>query len=133
MRIPGWVRSGTLTPAAGPERPLAAGELAAQRLELPLDEVDGTVIVLDMPPRWTVASAGGRHARLGAALERGPLVHCIEQVDLPGGVEVDDLLVPAGATASAREDGTLELSLRHRPSGGELYRSLDGQEASEAQ
>ena len=132
VRIPGWARSGTITPAAGPERPLDAGELAAQRLELPLEEVDGTVIVLDMPPRWTVSHPRVDATRGCVALERGPLVHCIEQVDLPSGVEVDDLLVPAGATASAREDGTLELSLRHRPSAGELYRSLHGQEASGA-
>ena len=122
LRLPGWVRRGTLVPADGPERPLSAEELAAQRLELPLEQVDGTVVVLDMPPRWTTSHPRVDATRGCVALERGPLIHCLEQVDMPEGVEVDDLLVPAGATARPREDGTIELTLLHRPDSGDLYR-----------
>ena len=60
------------------------------------------------------------------ALERGPIVHCLEQIDLPSGVEVDDLLVPAETRASAWDDGGLEISLLPRCEGGELYRSPAG-------
>ena len=123
VRIPGWVRSGTFAAAAGSERPLSADELSARRLELPLEEVDAAVLVLDMPPRWTTSHPRVDATRGCVALERGPLVHCLEQVDMPQGVEVDDLIVPADATACAKEDGSLELTVLHRPSGGDLYRS----------
>lgn len=125
LRIPGWVRSGTLALTGDPERPLTAEELAAQRLELPLDRVDGAMIVLDMPPRWTTSHPRVDATRGCVALERGPLIHCLEQVDMPDGIEVDDLLAPAGARVHAREDGTLELTLLHRPDGGALYRSAE--------
>ena len=126
VRIPGWVRSGSVTAVDGAERPLSDGELSSQRLELALEDVDGTVLILDMPPRWTHSHPRVDATRGCVALERGPIVHCVEQIDLPSGVEVDDLLVPAETTASAKDDGGLEIALLHRCDGGELYRSADG-------
>ncbi|MGP9613860.1 glycoside hydrolase family 127 protein [Brachybacterium sp. AOP42-B2-9] len=126
VRIPGWVRSGSVSSADGVQRPLRDEELSAQRLELALEDVDGMTLTLDMPPRWTTSHPRVDATRGCVALERGPIVHCLEQVDLPNGIGVDDLVVPAEATASARDDGSLEISLLHRPDGGELYRSADG-------
>lgn len=126
MRVPGWVRSGTLTLAGGAPRELSPAELTAQRLELGLAEADGAEIVLDMPPRWTQSHPRVDATRDCLALERGPLVHCLEQVDMPRGIEVDDLQVPAGAEPVMREGGALEVTLSHRPDEGALYRSLDG-------
>lgn len=126
VRIPGWVRSGTVGTADGAERALSPAELTAQRLELALEEADGTTITVDMPPRWTLSHPRVDATRGCLALERGPLVHCLEQVDLPDGVEVDDLRVPIGADPAVREDGMLEVTLHHRSDDGELYRSRDG-------
>src|SRR5699024_9610097 len=125
VRIPGWVRSGTVALAGSPARPLSPAELTAQRLELGLEEADGAEIGFDMPPRWTVSHPRVDATRDCLALERGPLVHCLEQVDMPDGVAVDDLRVPAGAAATPREDGRIELALHHVPDTGGLYRDVD--------
>jgi len=132
VRIPGWVRSGRCRSADGTERPLSRAELTAQRLDLPLEDVDGTRITLDMPPRWTLSHPRVDATRDCLALERGPLVHCLEQVDMPDGVEVDDLVVPVGAEPQLQEGGGLELRLRHRPGGGELYPELDPEQDPDA-
>lgn len=125
VRIPGWVRAGTVILSGGTARPLSPAELTAQRLELGLEEVDGAAIEFDMPPRWTVPHPRVDATRDCLALERGPLVLCLEQVDMPDGVEVDDLRVPAGAAATPRADGGIELALHHVPDSGTLYRDVD--------
>src|SRR5699024_7779929 len=114
VRIPGWVRSGTVALAGSPARPLSPAELTAQRLELGLEEADGAEIGFDMPPRWTVS-----HPRVDATRD------CLEQVARPAGVAVDDRRVPAGAAATPREDGRIELALHHVPDTGGLYRDVD--------
>ena len=125
LRIPGWVRSATLRSGDGVERPLSAEELSAKRLDLPLVEVDGSVITFDMPPRWTRAHARVDALRGCIALERGPLVYCLEQVDMPEGVDVDDLIIPSDANPTVRDDGMLEVPVIHSPSEGELYPADD--------
>lgn len=125
VRIPGWVRGATVTAADGTSRAVSPAELAAQRLELALEEADGAQLTLDMPPRWTLSHPRVDATRDCLALERGPLVHCVEQVDLPRGVEVDDLQVPAGAEPVVREDGALEITLSRRAEESALYRSLE--------
>lgn len=131
VRIPGWVRSGSVATGDGTERPLHPEELSAQRLELSLEDVDGTVLTFDMPPRWTRSHPRVDATRGCVALERGPIVHCLEQVDLPSGIEIDDLVVPTDMTASAQADGSLEISLLHRPDDGGLYRPAGDERPSE--
>ena len=58
---------------------------------------DEVVLELDMTPRLVAP-----HPRIDAvrgclAIERGPLVYCLEQADAADGVAVDDLRVAAGA------------------------------------
>ncbi|AXK45266.1 glycoside hydrolase family 127 protein [Brachybacterium saurashtrense] len=123
LRLPGWLRDGSLTTADGAARAITAAERAAGRLVLGSSDVDGAVLRLDMPPRWTRSHPRVDATRDCLALERGPLVHCLEQVDMPDGVEVDDLAVPDSTAPVVREDGTVQLQLRHRRDEGDLYRS----------
>ncbi|WP_114855405.1 glycoside hydrolase family 127 protein [Brachybacterium sp. YJGR34] len=124
VRIPGWVRSGTLTSADGTARALSEPELDAQRLELGIAEVDGARLDLDMPPRWTLSHPRVDATRGCVALERGPIVHCLEQADLPEDVAVDDLLIPRVPTARPGDDGTLRVTVLHRRPGGALYEEV---------
>ncbi len=94
LRVPGWCTSHRLrlnqTPSSAP---LDHGYLVVRR-----QWQAGDVVELDlaMPPRLTAA-----HPRVDAvhdmlAIERGPLVYCLEQADQVPGVEVlDALLDPA--------------------------------------
>jgi DUF1680 family protein len=93
LRIPAWVRRATIKVnglAAGVEaqpgtyarieRTWKAGD--AVTLELPLD-----VQMIEADP--LVAQARGQ-----AAVQRGPLVYCLETADLPSGLDIDRLLLP---------------------------------------
>src|SRR6185312_3512892 len=41
------------------------------------------------------------------AVQRGPIVYCLESPDLPAGVKISDVLVPADMTLTARYDRRL--------------------------
>ncbi len=51
---------------------------------------------LDMPPRLTYPDPRVDAVRGCAAIERGPLVYCLEQADQPAGAELEDLALIAG-------------------------------------
>src|SRR5699024_677457 len=70
VRIPGWVRNGTVALAGDAPRPLRPDELTAQRLELALEQADGAEIGFDMPPRWTQSHPRVDATRNCLALER---------------------------------------------------------------
>ena len=96
LRIPGWVQNAKLTingraakvdgkPAsyATVERNWVAGDVV--ELELP------------MPVRMIVADPRIEQTRNQVAVMRGPVVYCLESVDLPKGVVFEDISLPAGA------------------------------------
>jgi DUF1680 family protein len=56
---------------------------------------------LDVTPRLTYPDRRLDAVRGCVAIERGPLVYCVEQVDQPAGVSVDDLAVPADCSPRA--------------------------------
>jgi len=62
------------------------------------------VLELDMEPRLTDADPRVDAVRGCVAIERGPLVYCLEQIDHPGG-GLDDLVL----------DPTRPLAVKHRP------------------
>jgi len=62
------------------------------------------VLELDIEPRLTKADPRVDAARGCVAIERGPLVYCLEQIDHPGG-GLDDLVI----------DTTHPLAAKHRP------------------
>lgn len=97
VRIPGWVESGfidhngqhvNLTEAdADTYRPVRIENLAKETIS----------IQFDMPARYTVAHAMAEETVGQVAVERGPLVYCIETKDAP--IEtIDDLYLLSDAT-----------------------------------
>src|SRR5262249_25906102 len=74
------------------------------------------------------------------ALQRGPVVYCVESTDLPEGVRVSDVVIPRDASFRPRFDpdrlggvGVLEGRASARPGGGwsrALYRELDATAAA---
>ena len=64
----------------------------------------GETIVLDLADRPRVIAPDPRidAVRGCVALERGPLVYCIETADLPDGVDLEDVYLVAGADAVGR-------------------------------
>jgi DUF1680 family protein len=67
-------------------------------------EHDTATLELDMTPRLVLPHPRIDAVRGCAAIERGPLVYCLEAADAPAGTVVDDLRLTGGLEAVARPD-----------------------------
>ncbi|MBC9729949.1 glycoside hydrolase family 127 protein [Streptomyces sp. TRM68367] len=102
LRIPQWCRE--FRARCGDETyegPVTDGWLRLERTWAPGDQV---VLELPLEPRLTAADPRVDAVRGCVAIERGPLVYCLEQVDHPGG-GLDDIVL----------DTTRPLAVKHRP------------------
>ncbi len=100
LRVPGWAQSATVD-----GEPVAGGGYA--ELTRQWAPGDKAVLELDVSPRLTAPSPLIDAVRGCLAIERGPLVYCIEEVDLPPQtgladvrVDLDRSLVDAGPVES---------------------------------
>ncbi|MFF7981811.1 glycoside hydrolase family 127 protein [Streptomyces sp. NPDC007901] len=105
LRIPQWcrefrVRCGTESYDRS-DAPVDEGWLRLTRTWEPGDRV---LLELGLEPRLTAADPRVDAVRGCVAIERGPLVHCLEQVDHPGG-GLDDVVL----------DPSRPLAVKHRP------------------
>ncbi|WP_327432065.1 glycoside hydrolase family 127 protein [Streptomyces sp. NBC_01236] len=105
LRIPQWcgayrIRSGD-TVYDQTDAPVTDGWLRLERTWVPGDRV---VLELALEPRLTAADPRVDAVRGCVAIERGPLVYCLEEVDHPGG-GLDDTVL----------DTTRPLAVKHRP------------------
>ncbi|MEV4110421.1 beta-L-arabinofuranosidase domain-containing protein [Nonomuraea sp. NPDC049695] len=98
-RIPAWADAAEVSMAGMDDRPAEPGSY--HRLRRTWRPGDRIALDLGVRPRLTAAVPRLDVARGQVAVERGPLVYCLEQADHPG-VIVDDLCV-AGADL---RDGT---------------------------
>ena len=89
LRVPRWCRSATITGPGG-DGPVAAGVGAAE-LSRRWQAGDTVVLDLDLPVRVVEPDPRVDAVRGCVAVERGPLVYCIEAADLPAGTELEDL------------------------------------------
>jgi DUF1680 family protein len=104
LRIPSWTRRATIT-VNGVEHPSPArDELSIDRRWAPRDVV---IVEFDMPVRLTRPDDRIDSIRGCAAIERGPLVYCIEQADIGEGHDLDDLVLVA---AEQPQIGELQLA-----------------------
>jgi uncharacterized protein len=122
LRVPAWAAGARLDAEA-----VAAGDYARLRREWrPGEKV---VLELPMTPRLIAP-----HPRIDAvrgclAIERGPLVYCLEAADAPAGASIDDLLLdPRGPLEDAPRPDLLggivgvSVSGRHRvPEGWDTW------------
>jgi DUF1680 family protein len=89
LRVPRWSRSATIT-GPGESAPTSA---APGTTELFRQWVAGDTVILDLdlPIRITEPDPRIDAVRGCVAIERGPLVYCIESVDVPPDVQLEDL------------------------------------------
>jgi DUF1680 family protein len=106
LRIPGWAESAAIhvnnEPATTETRPATYAEIRRHwkagdevRLELP------------MPAQLIEAHPLVEEARNQVAIKRGPIVYCLESCDLPDGVRVQNVAIPADAELVTRFDADL--------------------------
>jgi len=99
LRIPAWARTATLD-----GEPVAPGGYT--ELTRRWQAGDRVVLEIDVSPRLTAPSPRIDAVRGCVALERGPIVYCIEQQDLVGGTDLADVAVDPAAVPI--ESGSVE-------------------------
>ncbi|WP_078900635.1 glycoside hydrolase family 127 protein [Streptomyces sp. SBT349] len=93
LRVPHWAADGGWTLNGAENASFGDGWLRVTRTW-----TAGETVVLDLAlaPRLTLADPRVDAARGCVAIERGPLVHCVESLDHPG-LALDDLVLDTGA------------------------------------
>jgi DUF1680 family protein len=97
LRVPAWAAAAEVTDSVG-RRTVGPGAVVVERPFVVGDEV---TLDLPMNPRWTAPDPRIDAVRGCVAVERGPLVMCVESVDLPDRRHVD--LLEVDPAASPRE------------------------------
>lgn len=134
LRVPAWAE-GAHVRINGARRPgsLAPGAYAA--IERAWSSGDIVELVLPMEARLIQAHPRVEAARNQVAVMRGPLVYCLESIDLPQGVDLDEVALPEGIVFTPWYDRqllngvvALEGEALRRPgadAGRALYRPLE--------
>jgi len=130
LRIPGWVHGASVRindrPANDSTVPACYFEI--RRVWHPGDFVD---LDLPMPVRLMEANPLVEEDLNQIALQRGPVVYCLESPDLPRGIHPADVVIPGNISLVARCDQRLlggvvvlegqALALSEQDWGGQLY------------
>ena len=88
LRVPDWCQGASVTVNG---EPAGGAELTRQ-----WHDGDTVVLTLPMPPRLTVAHPAVDAVRGTVAIERGPLVYCLESPDQPDGVDLNHVELDPG-------------------------------------
>jgi DUF1680 family protein len=89
LRVPAWCRGATATVNGEPVR-------ADQPIDRTWQAGDVVELTLPMPVRLTVAHPSVDAVRGTVAIERGPIVYCLESPDQPAGVDLNHVELLAG-------------------------------------
>ncbi len=105
LRIPGWATGATVRVNNRPSK----SAVVESYFEIPRQWKAGDVVDLDLPLPVRVMEANPlvEETLNQVAFQRGPVVYCLESPDLPPGVKISDVLIPAGIKLSARYDRRL--------------------------
>ena len=132
LRVPGWARGAELTVAGAPVDAEPGSYVGVRRQWRAGDRV-----TLTLPLRAELVTAHPRleQDRNQAAVVRGPVVYCLEAVDLSDGTPLDEIHLPRDFAPAAHYEAALlggvtvlegtAVRVRGRPWGRELYRRGD--------
>jgi uncharacterized protein len=133
LRIPGWADGARVRINDGPAdpSPKPGSYFAIRRQWHPGDFID---VDLPMPVRLMEANPLVEEDLNQVAVQRGPIVYCLESPDLPPGVNISDVRIPPDLHLTARYDRRLldgvvvlegrALAQPHGDWNGKLYREL---------
>ena len=99
LRIPGWTRSASVTVNGKPMDGAQPGAYFSLRRRW--SSGDAIHLHMDMTPQALEASPYVAEDLGRVAIQRGPLVYCLEQIDQPDGVALGDLSLALGAKDDA--------------------------------
>jgi DUF1680 family protein len=133
LRVPGWAKEAAIRANGSP---IKTTIVPASYVEVRRHWKKGDVLELDiaMPARLVEANPLVEEARNQVAVQRGPVVYCLESPDLPEGVRVQEVQIPADCELKAIYDRELlggvtildaDVIAQHSVKwNGKLYRTL---------
>ena len=106
LRIPYWADSAGLKVNG---RALDAAVQSGAYVEISRDWNSGDQVELTLPMevKLMVSDYKMEESRGQVAIKRGPVVYCLESIDLPAGVAIEDVLIPSDASWEAEYDEKL--------------------------
>ena len=113
LRVPGWVNASTNVATIDSVRingrSVPVSGTAGSYLQLKRAWHPGDFVELDLPMSVRLIEANPLvEEDLGqVAVQRGPIVYCLESPDLPAGIRLRDVLIPADIELAARYDRRL--------------------------
>ena len=69
-----------------------------------MEEGDIVELMMDMPVRLLEAHPLAEEIRNQVVVKRGPLVYCLENMDIANGEKIDNVLIPADIKIDSEED-----------------------------
>ncbi len=106
LRVPGWAENAKLTVNGRAVKDDCTGGSYA-RVERKWVAGDVVELELPMPVRMIVADPRIEQTRNQVAVMRGPIVYCLESIDLPKGTRFEDVCLPADAKWKVRHERDL--------------------------
>lgn len=102
LRIPEWCDKASITING---KPFTAENKANSYTEISRKWKKGDVVelVLDMPVKLLESNPLVEETRNQTAVKRGPLVYCLEGIDIEGGKSIDNVMIPADMEFSPRK------------------------------
>jgi DUF1680 family protein len=106
LRIPGWAENAKLTVNRKPLKNKCK-PASYTAIERKWDAGDVIELDLPMPVRMITADPRVEQTRNQVAIMRGPVVYCLESVDVPQGIRFEDICLPANAKWKAQYEPEL--------------------------
>lgn len=133
VRIPGWAQNAVITVNG---KPAANAPMPGEYLYMKRKWTAGDVIELNfpMPPRLMQAHPKAEQLRNQVAVMRGPVLYCLESVDLPETIDLNNVYVPGDIALEPMPASDLPYGIQvlegealHRPEASwenQLYRPM---------
>lgn len=102
LRIPSWCDHATVT-AKGVTRTIDNANDSYVTIDGPWKKGDVVTLDMEMKAKLLESNPLVEETRNQVAVKRGPIVYCLEGIDIDGNRRIDDVLIPADATFTARE------------------------------
>lgn len=116
LRIPEWCDDATLTVNGQPVHTSLRANSYAQ-VERHWKRGDVVELVMPMPVRLLEAHPLAEEIRNQVVVKRGPLVYCLESLDIAGGAKIDNVMIPADIRLIPERttiEGSLVVALKGR-------------------
>jgi DUF1680 family protein len=94
LRIPSWCAHAEVK-VNGEAVPVATQADTYAEVNRAWKKGDRVTLTMEMPVRLLEANPLAEEIRGQVAVQRGPIVYCLESMDLPQGTKIDDVLIPA--------------------------------------